>query len=122
MKKKTIIRIIIIILILLWMRLVFGLSSDNAEESSNLSLRIARLFTKKEEVLVILEPVIRKIAHLSEYTAGGFLFLGLFLTFHFSARKQVVFAGTLGVIYAISDEIHQLFVPRKSRSSRRCLD
>lgn len=60
-------RIILIILILCWMRIVFGFSSDNAETSSNLSLRISRIFTKNEEVLVILEPIVRKIAHLSEY-------------------------------------------------------
>ena len=120
MKKKLLIRIILIILILCWMRIVFGLSSDNAEQSSSLSLTIARWFSKKEEVLMILEPVIRKIAHLSEYTLGGFLFYGFFLTFCIKPKRQVIFAGIMGILYAISDEVHQLFVRRKSWKSRRC--
>ena len=69
MKKITILRIILIILILLWMRLVFGFSSDNAETSSSISLRIAKFFVQDEEKAEILESIIRKIAHLSEYTA-----------------------------------------------------
>ena len=76
--KKKLLRILIIILILLWMRLVFGLSSDNAEESSNLSLRIAKLFTQDEHTLHILEPIVRKIAHLSEYTARWIFILWTF--------------------------------------------
>ena len=65
--KKNILRIFLIILILLWMRLVFGFSSDNAERSSTLSLRISKIFTSNEEKLEIVEPIVRKLAHLSEY-------------------------------------------------------
>ena len=117
MKKIIILRIILIVLILLWMRLVFGLSSDNAEESTSISMRIAMFFTKDEQALKIVQPIVRKIAHLSEYMAGGFLFYGFFLTFNISAKKQVIFAGILGIFYSITDEIHQLFVPRKSRKN-----
>ncbi|MBR2290067.1 MAG: VanZ family protein [Clostridia bacterium] len=48
------------------------------------------------------------------YGSDGFLFYGLFLTFSLSSKKQIIFAGILGIMYAISDEIHQTFVPRKS--------
>lgn len=77
--KKNILRIFLMVLILLWMRLVFGFSSDNSEASSGLSMSIAKFFTEKEEVLVILEPIIRKLAHLSEYAARtDFYFMGYF--------------------------------------------
>ena len=81
MKKKIIIRIILIILILLWMWLVFGLSNDNAEKSSSLSLKISKIFTKDKKVLKTLEPVVRKLAHLSEYMAR-WIFV-LWFTFNF---------------------------------------
>lgn len=42
------------------------------------------------------------------------MFYGLFLTFNISPKKQVIFAGALGALYAISDEIHQTFVPGRS--------
>jgi len=45
---------------------------------------------------------------------GGFLFYALFLTYTMSAKKQVLFSGGMGIIYAITDEIHQLFVPGRS--------
>lgn len=67
--KKNILRIILIVLIILWMRLVFGFSSDDAETSSSLSFRIANFFVKNKEAAESLESVIRKIAHLSEYAA-----------------------------------------------------
>ena len=79
MKKKIILRIFLIILILLWMWMVFGLSNDNAEESSSLSLKISKIFTKDKDVLRILEPVVRKLAHLTEYMArSDFYFMVYF--------------------------------------------
>ena len=81
MKKKIILRIFLIILILLWMWLVFGLSSDNAEESSSLSLKIAKLFTKDKSALKILEPFIRKLAHLTEYMARWIFILWFVFNF-----------------------------------------
>lgn len=100
--------------------MVFGFSNDNAEKSTGLSMKVSKIFTQDVETLKIIEPIIRKLAHLTEYTIGGILFYGLLLTFNISAKKQVIFSGGIGIIYAITDEIHQLFVPRKSRKSRRC--
>ena len=96
------------------MSIVVGFSNDNAEKSSSLSLRISKIFTNDDKVLSILEPIIRKIAHLSEYAVGGVLFYGFFLTYNMNSRKQVLLAGMIGVVYAITDEIHQLFIPRKN--------
>ena len=48
--------------------MVFSFSSHNAEKSSGLSMKIAQIFTNNESILHIVESVIRKIAHLSEYT------------------------------------------------------
>lgn len=66
--KKIILRVILIILICLWMWLVFGLSSDNAEKSSSLSFKIAKFIFREDDLAHSYEGIIRKIAHLSEYT------------------------------------------------------
>jgi VanZ family protein len=96
------------------MRIVFGFSSDNAETSSSLSKKIAMIFSKKEEVVLFLEPIIRKLAHLSEYALGGFLIYGLFLTYNISSKKQVVYSALIGIFYAMTDEFHQLFIEGRS--------
>ena len=58
----------------------------------------------------ILEPYIRKIAHLSEYACGGVLFLSLFLTYALSDAKRMLFSLLIGIEYAALDEVHQLFI------------
>ena len=95
---------------MLWMNLVFGFSAQGGESSSGLSHWVATWFTDDVEFQDVLEPIIRKIAHFSEYGLGGILFLGFFETFEMSNKKKLIFAVILGIIYAISDEIHQLFV------------
>lgn len=114
MQKKVFLRIIIIILIILWMILIFGLSNQNGEESSNLSRRIASFFTDNIQKINIIEPYIRKIAHLSEYACGGCLFFSLFLTYNFPEKKRIILSFLIGVEYAVLDEIHQLFIANRS--------
>lgn len=113
-KKIIILRIIIILLILGWMNLVFGFSSQDSAESSSLSEMIASWFSDDIVVQKKIEPIIRKIAHFSEYGLGGALFFSLFSTFNIKERKRMILAGLLGFTYAVTDEIHQLFVPGRT--------
>ena len=113
-KKIIIIRIILIFLILGWMNIVFGFSAQESESSSSLSTWVASWFSDDTCVQSYIEPYIRKIAHFSEYGVGGALFISLFSTFDLSEMKKVLFSSVFGIIYAITDEIHQLFVPGRS--------
>ena len=60
--------------------------------------------------------VIRKVGHITEY---AFLYLFLFRAFNsvFSDKevsgKAVMCSFAVAVLYAISDEVHQLFVPMR---------
>ncbi len=110
MKKKTILRTIILLFIILWMLTVFGFSNQNGEQSSNLSREIASKIVKTEEQIDIVEPYIRKLAHLSEYALGGMLFLAMALTFQISDKKRLLYSFLIGIEYAIIDEVHQLFI------------
>lgn len=91
--KKIVLRIILIILILLWMYIVFGFSASDGDSSTSLSQRIASIFTDNQETIQILEPIIRKVAHLSEYACGGFLIFGFFLTFDIKMKNRIIFSG-----------------------------
>lgn len=66
MRKKTVLRIIIFALIIIWMLLIFRFSNQNGETSSSLSKTVASMIVSSENVDKV-EPYIRKIAHLSEY-------------------------------------------------------
>ena len=79
MQKKTVLRIIIFTLIILWMISVFLLSNQTGESSSSLSKKIASLFTSDEATIEKIEPYIRKLAHLSEYAVRrNIIFITIF--------------------------------------------
>ena len=113
MKKTITIRIILIILIILWMNLVFGFSGQNGDESSGISYRISMFITgNNEEIAKTIEPYVRKIAHFSEYAVGAILIYLLLYTFpKVSSKIRNVSSIIITIIYAISDEIHQLYIP-----------
>ena len=112
--KTTILRIILLILILCWMYIVFGFSNAGGEESTSLSTKVAKIFVKNEMYLEFVENIIRKVAHLTEYAFGGVLVYSFFLTYNLKPKTQFIFAWLFVFIYAITDEIHQLFVPGRS--------
>lgn len=128
MKKQ---KIITLILIIAWMTLVFYFSNQIADDSSKLSGGITRaildffhiLEGKTIEEQAMIETVVRKLAHFSIYTLGGILILLHVNLYKIKANKKVIITWLLGTIYAITDEIHQLFVPGRSGEIRDvCID
>ena len=126
--KKT----IFAVLLVLWMGFIFSMSCENAEKSSNTSGQTIRVvlsavpeFEKQpEEVKVIiiekLQFIVRKSAHFIGYMILGILASGLILQYE-NINKKYPLAFLICVIYAISDEIHQLFVPGRSGQVRDVL-
>jgi VanZ family protein len=83
--------------VLLWMGFIFYLSS------------IPSLRSGSESILV--ETILRKIAHLAEYVILTFLIWRLFFVrFKFSLSKSYWLALGISLLYSIGDEIHQSFV------------
>lgn len=113
-KKTKIKRRIFLVLIVIWALFVFNLSSQTGSDSSGLSRMIVELFTKDEAIINIVEPYVRKFAHFSEYALGGVLFMGLCNTYDWSDRKKLLISISLGIWYAISDEVHQILVPARN--------
>jgi VanZ family protein len=107
------------VLIVLWCGLIFYMSSKNAAESSNQSLFLADLFNRLlkqlfgPHALALSEDVVRKTAHFSEYLVlGCLLFMG-FLDKSKLARS-ILSVFIAGLLFAVSDEVHQLFVPGRT--------
>lgn len=63
----------------------------------------------KEKLPELLFPGFDKIAHLIEYFILGFLWAR-------ALGKRAILVILLGIIYGISDEIHQIFVPLREFS------
>ena len=124
--KINILRIILILLLLCTFFIIFGFSSQDGETSGGLSRsitnKILQLSSKynnleqkeKDQVSDRTEKIIRKIAHFSIYTLVGLLLMGLLSTYKIKENWRIMLSVFLGMIYAISDEIHQGFTPGRS--------
>lgn len=95
---------------LLWMLLIFLMSSFDATESANQSNFIVNIITDmfKIENIELLSFIIRKLAHFTEYLILGFLTINM-LNKNDIAKKYII-AIIICIIYASSDEIHQIFI------------
>ena len=114
MKKVKTLRIFLIILIVLWTWLIFSFSSQDGGESSGLSRKVVEFFVKDPDLVNKIEPYARKVAHFSEYSLGGILFISLFSTYNWTDRRKITTSILLGVWYAIMDELYQLMIPGRS--------
>ena len=127
MKKK-----VFAILLVLWMGFIFSMSSQNSIESSNTSGGTIRMIMSmvpkfdeqseeiQDEIVESLQYITRKSAHFIGYMILGILAILLFLQYE-NINKKYPLAFLICVIYAISDEIHQLFVPGRAGQIRDVL-
>lgn len=106
---------------LLWMFLIFLMSSFDATESTNQSNFIVNIITNifKIENIELLSFIIRKLAHFTEYLILGLLVANMFTKNNIN--NLYLISIILCIIYATSDEIHQLFVPGRACQLRDIL-
>ena len=106
---------------LLWMLLIFLMSSFDATESTNQSNFIVNIITNifKIENIELLSFIIRKLAHFTEYLILGFLTINMLNKNDIS--KKYLLSILICIIYATSDEIHQIFVPGRAYQIRDIL-
>lgn len=70
--------------------------------------------TQKEEIIEVIEPIIRKLAHYTFYAIGGILIANCVYQFCSEEKRVIAISAIIGIVYAASDEIHQLMVPGRS--------
>lgn len=107
MKKK-----ISVILVILWMILIFIMSSYSGNDSSNQSNFIVNIISSIFNInnIDILSLIVRKLAHFTEYFILGLLVYNMI----YNLNKKKYMSIIICILYAISDEIHQLFVVGRS--------
>lgn len=102
------------------MGVIFSFSSDNGDVSENKSdsviLKIYHIFDKdelspkeKQHIIDLFVTPVRKLAHFSEYFILGLLIISFINEFRQLELKYLLIAIILCALYAVSDEIHQLF-------------
>ena len=111
LKKNKFLAVIFWLLCLAVMYVIFMFSSATGEESEEVS---QNLLSKIIEFIgnFITHNTLRKLAHFSEFAALGFCFTGaIYYTF---GKKKFYLPLIPSFLYAVSDEIHQYFVPERA--------
>ncbi len=105
---------------------IFGFSGADASASGNTSKRISTIVFKvvkevvpiapeaEEDAFFLCDKIIRKTAHFTEFMLLSVCTLLLALNYRLKLKISAFIAGTYGLIYAITDEVHQLFIPGRS--------
>lgn len=129
-KAKKAFTVIFLILLTTVYCMIFALSADYGEESSNISRAVTGLFWRMyyslfvgegygEAVIVAVnstEDIVRKIAHFMEYMAVGFLSFGIVVMWSDRLRKWFLIVLGQLIVSAVLDEFHQYFVPGRYAS------
>ena len=117
-------RILATIMLILWMGVIFWFSAQIAEDSTKQSMGIVEIIknilgklfpateSMSEEAWHHFENFLRKCAHGFIYFILGLLSCNFSKSYSFRFEKSIAVA--ICFIYAVSDEIHQLFVPGRS--------
>lgn len=115
-------KIVSIIVVLIWMSVIFSFSNQQGEGSGNTSRRISEVIVRiidvqnrytsfeKDNLIETVEPILRKIAHLTTYAIGGIAIANCVWQFCSKEKRAIGISTCIGVLYAISDEVHQLMI------------
>ena len=105
--------------VILWMTLIFNLSSQIVEQSNQLSTGITEIIVKTVKRIVPqadldiykLNHIVRKSTHFFVYLVLGLLVINALRRSGVYGFRSIILGLLICVLYAISDEVYQLFVP-----------
>lgn len=130
-------RLITCVLLIAWMALIFSMSAQNATESDKTSGNVIESVLSviypgfdglseesKAELISSFQFIARKTAHFSLYAILGLLsFLTVISYRNLKFGLRSALSAAICLLYAASDEVHQLFVPGRSGEIRDvCID
>ena len=111
-------------LVILWMAVIFALSHQTQEVSSQYSMGIAERILGMtdpgydEAALINTEQTVRDVGHAVLYLVLALLVSWAFGTLNIVDFKNVLLTILVCALYAASDELHQAFVPGRSSEFR----
>ncbi len=109
-----------------WAVAIFCFSAQPAEHSSHVSSTLTEQliqllpgtqemsFSDQKQLLEFVHVFLRKLAHFVEYMILGCLTAALCRTYDLQHYHGFLIAFCASSLYAVSDEVHQLFVPGRS--------
>lgn len=119
-------QVIFAMLTILWMIVIFSFSAKPGNESEEQSIKagmiVCHMFVpgfedlseqQQIDMAQAIDHPVRKTAHAAEYAMLAGLVLGA-VTVSIIRWKNVLTAVSVSVLYAATDEFHQLFVPARS--------
>lgn len=109
-------------LVLLWMLLIFKFSNQAADKSNGLSIGVADIIINAIKGFLPgeafstdnLNHIVRKAAHFTAYLILSILSCNALMQSGIKAVKNFISALGICVLYAASDEVHQLFISGRS--------
>ncbi len=134
-------RVIAGVFVIAWMTIVFIFSSQDGIQTLNTSGAVIHTIektvnndesqvdshtfenntdnktTQKYKYSSKLQKIVRKNAHCILYTVGGVAISVFFTTYNFGKCKLILFTILTGFLYAVLDEIHQMYVPGRTSSA-----
>lgn len=112
MRQEKIKTAIAWILVVVCMGVIFWMSSQTSDESSAQSSAILIWLKNIFGNSIFTDFSVRKLAHFLEF-AGLSLLINIAL-WQTRKKKEAPFAVALTSLYAVTDELHQLFIPGRS--------
>lgn len=118
-------KFIAIFLLVMWLFVIFFFSSNGITQSNDTSYKIVDVVApiiekdnstkeEKEKIHDGLNYAVRKTAHFTEYAILGILALNVLRYYDIKKKRMIVYALSFCVLYAVSDEIHQIFSSGRS--------
>lgn len=129
MKRTKLRCVITFVPMIIMMIIIFLFSAKNGTESSKTSgetVSVMITFFEKIPVLqlesldraalsALMELPVRKMAHMLEYAVLlATIYIPININFQITLRNKAIISYIIAVLYAASDEIHQLFVVGRS--------
>lgn len=139
MNKKVwlyLLRAILICLICFWLLIIFCFSAQGSQQSGQASSNVTQTIIDitypnystldsqtQTDIFQKLHLFIRKFAHFFNFFILGILSISFLSTYKIKKAYSSLISSCFCLLYAISDEIHQIFIPgRAGLVSDVCID
>jgi VanZ family protein len=113
-------KLLLLLAVVIWMAIIFKLSAQPGEQSNLLSSRVTGVIVAAlrsvdpDASVAAFNHFIRKCAHFLVYMILGIVGLFVFSKLGYARKKGLLLTLMVCVGYAISDEVHQYFVPGRT--------
>lgn len=117
MSRKKLQKFLAWLALLVWMGVIFYFSHQSGDASMQLSDGFLDSFESLFQNFLdyhTLSYIVRKIAHFTEYFILGLLIYHLVKQYRVISKTEIIWMILFCVIYAMSDEFHQVFIGGRS--------